>query len=189
MEKKVCLSVGLHVANLLRKKGISVLLTRAQDATVPLDRRTSLANRIAADVFVSIHANSSVSKSAQGIETFCLKSIQSNSESTTLGKYDAAIIQQLLTYQSVESETLAHKVHSQLIATIEKEHIPVINRNVKKATSQVLVGTHMPSILIELGFLTHKVEGTYLASAEYQKILAQGITDGIFSYIKMKKAL
>lgn len=189
MEKSVCLNVGLRVAHLLRKKGIAVLLTRTQDSTVPLDQRTSLANSRVADLFISIHANSSVSKNAQGIETFCLQPIQSNRESTTLDKNEGYIIHRLLRYQCGESEALAGKVQSKLIATIKKEQIPVINRNVKKATSQVLVGTHMPSILIELGFLTHKVEGARLANAKYQKILARGITDGIFSYIKMKKAV
>ncbi|OQA34892.1 MAG: N-acetylmuramoyl-L-alanine amidase AmiB precursor [Candidatus Dependentiae bacterium ADurb.Bin331] len=183
-EKDVTLQVGKKVVALLKEKGFDVSVTRDRDCFVALDQRTSAANNQEADLFVSIHANSGISKEAQGVETHWTP------RSLLHKKIDAAaascrdILE--LWYANLDKQThlLAQCVHKNLIHTVHYQYADVIDRGTKKSNAQVLIGTDMPSALIEIGFLSHKAEAARLGENGYQTLIATGICKGIEAYCK-----
>ncbi len=179
MEKDLCLSVGTLLATTLKKKGYEVLLTRCADADVALDERTTQANGWNADIFISIHANAANSSTACGIETHYT---------------GESLLQPLLVAENVhsicsfftqlegDSAVLAQSIQKHVCKAANTCHDLVVDRATRKSVAQVLVGTRMPSVLVELGFLTNMKEAQRLATAEYQKALVQGICDGVVAY-------
>ena len=186
IEKQITRSVGQQLAQLLKAAGIPVALTRVGDQTVALDARTTFANYIKNynPLFVSIHANSSPQKSSSGIETFCAdqnlflfaKNMSSSGQAIPL-----------LCHES--SCEFAHFVHTHLLKDLKKNNQNIIDRGIKKSVSQVLVGTNVPAILIELGFLTNPYEAWLLSQPFYQRLLAQGCFEGIKAYMHQKQLL
>jgi N-acetylmuramoyl-L-alanine amidase len=185
VEKEVSLQVGLQVASLLKEKNIPVFLTRADDQTVLLDKRTSFANAQAADLFVSIHANAAPNKKSAGIETYCLK------EELFLTDHHSEIpslFHEILKTKYTKSYQLAHNIHQSILSTIPTAYC-VIDRQVKYNVAQVLLGTIMPAILVEIGYVTHEKEAALLAQKQYQSFIAQGIVRGIESYLSCQKSV
>lgn len=185
-EKNITLDVGLHVAKILRNKGYKVVLTRETDIDLPLDVRTSLANKYqSAQLFISIHANNARSDLASGIETFCLqphlfKMMQNNHRNM--------YAEQGTTFLYNQSKLLAQAVQNSTIQAAQSKQKDVINRKVKHSVAQVLLGTNMPSALVEIGFLSNKQEANLLNDQEYRKHIAQGICDGIERYTQKSAA-
>lgn len=177
LEKDVNLSVGARVAAQLKKKGYTVLCTRSSDIFVPLDERTSFANKHKADLFVSIHSNGSVSQQANGIETYWAPNGLLKPE-TVAADTPHALFQTHAQHKDTVSELLATHVHSQVMQVAQQQYAAK-NRKIKQAVSQVLLGTDMPAVLIELGFLSHSTEARHLANKRYHARLAQGICSGI----------
>lgn len=180
-EKQVTLNVGLELAHLLQDKGYKVVLTRAEDVDVPLDVRTTLANKKKADLLISIHANSASNQSAQGIETYCLDERLLATIDSTLDDRAAAITGGLDRQRCAASNALAKSIHAHVLTQANKEYA-VADRFVRKSVSQLLLGSAMPSALIEVGFLSNSYEAQLLGQERYQKLLAQGICDGVVSY-------
>lgn len=180
-EKDITLEVGLQVAKLLHKEGVEVVLTRNEDCDVALDERTSKANK-GADLFVSIHANSSKNSAMHGIETYWLNnSLFNECFSTLSGKFQQCV--SLLEKEiALKSERLATSLHRQVLALAQKKNSRVIDRHVRSAVSQVLLGTTMPAVLMEIGFLSNPDEAKLLNDQSYQALLAQGICRGILTY-------
>ena len=177
-EKKVNLAVGLQVADLLEKKNVTVYLTRSSDCTVLLDERTTMANIKNGDLFISIHANAAVNKNRSGIETYCLN----NSLFHEDVKYtDGLLLYKQLGHKYEKSRKLANAVHTSLLSVLSD--YCVNDRRVRNEVSQVKLGTVMPAILVEIGYLTHEQEGTLLGQKKYQSTIAQGIVDGITTYL------
>lgn len=184
-EKDITLQIGNRLASLLKKKGYRVSLTRNADVFVALDERTSKANRSKVDLFLSLHANACSSPTVSGIETYWTprktlswKPLGSKSQSTQ------KIIAQLAHNLDASSLSLAQAIHDKVLQSVSTQR-QVTNRKVKQSVAQVLFGTEsVPSALIEMGFLTNQVETNYLASPEYQALLAQGIVEGIEGYLK-----
>lgn len=183
-EKEVCLTVGIELASMLRKEGFDVFLTRRNDIFVPLDYRTSSANSSKADLFISIHANSAPNTTARGIETHYLDTGLLHQAFTTLSANASQIVDAIDTKNKLHSELLANTVHASLIAHMTEFMPDIINRKVKKSVSQVLLGTFMPAILIELGFLSNPAEEKRLNTHPYQRELARGICNGVVTYAK-----
>jgi N-acetylmuramoyl-L-alanine amidase len=185
-EKDINLSVGMKVAQLLRNQGYVVSLTRNIDRFVALEERTGFANNVAqADLFVSIHSNGAPSASAQGIETFC--SQQSLFNRGFAKNIDALTMNKIKTVEAKryeKSHVLADHIHGQTLAIARTQNEKVPDRKVKNAISQVLLGTDMPCALIEIGFLSNEQEARLLNSQDYQKLIAQGICNGIVAYVK-----
>jgi N-acetylmuramoyl-L-alanine amidase len=181
-EKEITLSIGLEVARLLRECGFEVYLTRDRDIEVPLDTRTSYANAISdATALISIHANSSVNPLARGIETFHAGlSLFKRKDSLVESSYRPFIdqYQQKLDRASLQ---LAGMVHHHVMQWVQQQQT-VVDRCVKAAAAQVLVGTCMPAALIEIGFLSNSYEATLLSDKRYQQQVAQGICNGIIAY-------
>lgn len=152
-------AVAEEVKQRLIMDGHMVFFSHQSDQDVPLYERTLLANRLNADLFISIHANAMghTFNDANGIETF--------------------------TY------THPQKVSQQLAAAVQQSLILVTgrkNRGVKQADFAVLRDTQMPAILVECGFMTHKIEVELLKSLAYRKRCAQGICFGIACFINQK---
>ena len=178
-EKDVSLPIGLEVAQLLRDKGITVQLARDADCTVALDTRTSFANGNDADLFVSIHANSAKSKETAGVETYCV------APGLFCPVFRDSVAWNCVEKKDTKSNRLAHCVHNAVIHTLRTVRKDIVDRHVRHAVPQVLVGTTMPAILIEIGFLTNAQEAMLLASRSYQKQVARGISRGILTYLQV----
>jgi N-acetylmuramoyl-L-alanine amidase len=184
-EKDINLSVGMKVAQLLREEGVVVFLTRNSDRFVPLEDRTTFANRLSkADLFVSIHANGAPSAAASGIETFCSDpSLFSKGISLGLESIERNLIVQSDTQRWKQSMELAQSVHTHAVQAARTIHPEVIDRKLKHSITQVLLGTDMPAALIEIGFLSHEREAQWLTTSAYQETLALGICQGITSFL------
>ena len=182
-EKDVSLEVGLTVADTLRANGILVQLSRERDEFVSLDMRTTLANQSNADLFVSIHANSALNSAAHGIETyFFTTDLLDEGDCFLSTLWDRNKLKKELAQKCALSNRLASCVHGAVLKTVQSEH-SVVDRRVKPAVSQVLLGAQMPAVLVEVGFVTHAYESQLLSQKTYQERLASGITTGIMQYL------
>lgn len=179
-EKDLTLTLGKHIAQLLKKEGCAVFLTRSTDEFVALDDRTTRANAYAdIDLFLSIHANHSPNAKAQGIETFCMKPdlLKMTYEQRN------SLLEQLDSQRYTQAQLLASCVQAEVIAHIQAAQKKVIDRSVKYAVSQILIGSRVPVALIEVGFLSHEQEAHLLADRAYQQLIEQGICKGILKYL------
>ena len=180
-EKEINFAVGMKLAQMLKQKGHDVCLIRDKDEYLSLDKRTERAFKCgSADALVSLHANSASLEKVHGIETFCHTSKLFNSNMNhgiAHLAYDTAVHQ--------KSNLLAAAVHGNVLSMALTYKKDLVDRKVKHKVSQVLLGSDMPSILIELGFLTNTKEAQMLKSSAYQKTLAHGISKGLDAYFEM----
>ncbi len=198
-EKVVTLAVAERVAaDLARRGGVEVVLTRSDDSTLSLEQRTAIANARGADLFVSIHANASRNRRTHGIETYTLNNtgdratirlaaLENGLDLTGAEGKDgdlAYILSDLVqTGKEEESTTLARTLHQHLVAHLQQDHRGVEDLGVKPGPFYVLVGAYMPCVLVETGFLTHAEEGRRLASPRYREQVASGLADGILAFL------
>ncbi len=188
-EKQVVLSLSKTLRDILVKKGYNVRLTRETDVHIPIRKRTQFAIDQQADLFISIHANGSTSRKAAGIETYYLALASDESARITamrenagakhsMKELDALVGRILKESKSTESRRLAQFIQTQL--TSGKQ---VKNRGVKHAPMVVLIGTKVPAVLVEVGFISNPAEGKKLTTKAYQRQLATSIAKGIEQYI------
>ncbi len=194
-EKDVVLEMGLKLAKKIREElGIDVVMTRSRDIFIPLEERTAIANKVNADLFISIHANSSLSKSAAGIETYYLNlaktekaaRVAARENNTSLDKVNllqAILFDLMANYKLNDSARLADDVQKDLFRKIEKQYKGTKNLGVKQGPFYVLVGATMPSVLVETAFISNATEVERLRNSEYQDATVSGIVDGIREYI------
>jgi N-acetylmuramoyl-L-alanine amidase len=194
-EKDVVLEMGLKLAKRIRENlGIDVIMTRSKDVFIPLEERTAIANKVNADLFVSIHANASLNKAAAGIETYYLnlaktdkaKRVAARENNTSLEKVSmlqAILFDLMANYKINDSARLADDVQKALHGKIEKNYAGTRNLGVKQGPFYVLVGATMPSILVETAFISNEAEAARLRDSEYQEATVSGIEDGIRAYI------
>ncbi|MEX0940729.1 MAG: N-acetylmuramoyl-L-alanine amidase [Candidatus Babeliales bacterium] len=183
-EKDINWHVGEKLAHLLREKGYQVLCTRNSDIHVPLDVRTTTANNLNADIFVSIHSNSGPER-ASGIETFWT---ERNALKRNILKAENTIsLTHFLQPLDNASKLLASQIQKHVVERVAGYNVK--DRTTKQSLAQVLFGTDMPSALIELGFLSNRLEAKRLANAGYQLLLAQGICNGIEAYCKTSQLI
>jgi N-acetylmuramoyl-L-alanine amidase len=161
-EKRLALFTTLMTKKYLEAKGYKVILTRAKDTFIPLERRVDVANKSAATLFVSIHYNASKRKEAKGIEVFYNEGKQ--------------------TERLAKSRVLAESVLKSLIDMTKAE-----SRGVKKGNFRVTRETTMPAILVEGGFITNKREFSALRNKTYLSKIALGIAEGIDQFALQKK--
>ncbi len=173
-EKDVVLDVALRVGKLLHERlGAEMVYTRSDDTFIPLETRTAIANKAQADLFLSIHANSSQDESARGVETYYLN-FTSDPTALDVAARENAVggqsIHQLsdlvkkitLKDKIAESREFAQDVEGSLYAGLEKGNAGLKNRGVKKAPFVVLIGANMPSILAEISFVTNAKDAEQL---------------------------
>ncbi len=186
-EKEVTLSIGLEVASMLREHGYDVYMTRDRDIDMPLDARTSYANAIPrATALVSIHANSSPNPMSCGIETFYVTPSLFKQKEHHLDSCEKVLVDRYQHVLREASQHLANVVHQHVLHKANHQQT-TCNRKVKSAAAQVLLGSHIPGTLVEIGFLSNPYEATLLSDKRYQKLLAQGICNGILAYHTMNK--
>jgi N-acetylmuramoyl-L-alanine amidase len=181
-EKEVVLALGKKLEAQLVHAGFKVCMIRSCDVFVPLDERTTSANGHApSSLFISLHANSSPRASVSGVETYCLAPdlFHGSGLQTSLD----ILINPLKDQQYQLSESLAQSIHQSLVAEIRKKYPDVLDRKVQHKVAQVLVGTAMPSTLIEVGFLSNEQEAARLTSAAYQQLVVQGLFNGIKNFV------
>lgn len=175
-EKDVAAQVGSKVKVLLQQKGYDVMLTRADDMFVALDQRTSLANKAHADLFVSLHANAARKPDVAGLETYWAGQHLVTPCSIGDARFTAYAVK-----RDRASNDLATTVHDTILQQVRPTYA-LLDRKVRASAAQVLFATDMPSILIELGYLSNLYEAQMLARASYQNLLAQGISKGIDTF-------
>lgn len=159
------------------------MLTRSNDTTLSLKERIVFANKVKADLFVSIHANAAPNQAASGVETFGVIPLSTAYDNAQLQKIHAPM-QRLVQHRIAKSVDCATAIQNALIASIKKVYSEVKDRAVKRAPLLVLLGTTMPAALVEVGFVSNMDEAQRLADVQYQQYLAHGITDGISNYLQ-----
>ncbi len=198
LEKDVVLVIAKKLGKILhRKYGMEVVYTRNRDVFIPLEERTAIANSKNADLFVSIHVNSSRGRAVRGIETYFLN-WTTNRESMKVAARENAIsvrkMQELkgeidwLTdlvreNKKQESMRLAGNVQKSLIETLARDYKGIMDLGVNWALFYVLVGAEMPSILVETSFISNRIEERRLSTVKYQEKIAEAIASGIHTYI------
>jgi N-acetylmuramoyl-L-alanine amidase len=198
-EKDVVLSIGLKLRELLKDElGLDVVMTRSSDVFIPLEERTAIANKVNADLFVSIHANAALNRSASGIETYYLNLAKTEKAAQLAAKENGTSLEKVSVLQAIlfdlmanyklnDSAHLAEEVQKSLTNKIRSSHADVKNLGVKQGPFYVLVGATMPSILVETAFLSNPQEETRLKDPAYQEQTALGILEGIRTYVTSLK--
>jgi len=197
-EKDINLQISKQVQGILKSRyHYKVIMTRKNDTFIELKDRGKIANTHNADLFISIHANAAKRKSAKGIETYYLGSGSSEQALETAERENGDLVhsvaddavQEILaslisTTKINDSSRLAAIVQKRLHKTMSKKFSGIHNLGVKEGPFFVLHDTNMPSILVEVGFVTNRKEGQHLRGKIYQKWLAESIARGIHDYLE-----
>ncbi len=197
--------IVLEIAQKLRPKlqhllNCEVILTRNDDSFLTLEERTAIANTEEADLFISLHLNAHQSADSKGLETYFLN-LSTNAEAMRVAAMENAtsthqisdlegILSDILKNSKIdESSRLAELVHSTVLTGLSgKKFGEIKNLGVKQAPFYVLIGAQMPSILIEIAFISNKEEAENLKNAHYLDSVASEIANGISAYVKTNTA-
>ena len=199
LEKDVALDISRRLAAALKARGIRTQMTRDSDDFIALSERTRRANLANADLFVSIHLNSSPNPQTTGIEVYYLNNTTDRATIRLARMENAGVtgtsaprdsnLNYILAdlrqnYKANEAASLARMIDTQTVSDLDTQlGLQVIPLGAKMGPFYVLVGAHMPSVLVECGFLSSAYEAQQLASANYQETLAQGIALAVASYL------
>lgn len=198
-EKNVVLDIALKVRDIMKKEYpfYEVVLTRDNDVFIPLDKRTAIANKVNADLFVSVHANASPNRQVRGIETYLLNWTDDEEALKVAARENAISVKQMKKAQSElsvilaslereskrdDSVKLSGYIQNSLVSSIRPKYPKVLNLGVKQALFYVLVGAKMPSALVEVSFISNKEEEKLLSDDTYKEKLAASIAEGIHKY-------
>ncbi|MCX8069553.1 MAG: N-acetylmuramoyl-L-alanine amidase [Thermodesulfovibrionales bacterium] len=198
-EKDVVLDIALRTRTHLNERypHYEVHLTREKDVFIPLDKRAQIANKLNADLFISIHANASPNRIARGIETYLLNWTDDEEALKVAARENAISLKQMkemknevgIILTSLERESkrdesikVAGYVQNAMATSISEDYPNVPNLGVKQALFYVLVGAKMPSSLLEVSFISNKEEEKLLSSEDYRDKLAHSIAEGINGY-------
>jgi N-acetylmuramoyl-L-alanine amidase len=197
MEKDLCLDVALRLGHEIEQKlpGAEVIYTRKDDTFIPLEQRTAIANEAKADLFISIHANSSRDHDARGIETYYLNfatSQESMEVATRENAYSEEslhdlqnLIQKIARNEKIEeSKELASDIQDSLTRRLQLVSQNERDRGVKKAPFIVLIGANMPSVLSEISFVSNPSDERLLRKTDQRQRIADGLYRGIASYLE-----
>jgi len=194
LEKELVLDVSQRVGKLIEDRlGAEVIYTRTDDTFIPLEGRTALANDKKADLFLSIHANSSSFPRIAGMETYYLNFNPSKEALDVAARENATsqksifdlqdMVQEITLHDKVEeSREFAGRVQTALYGFSAHNFPTLKNRGVKKAPFVVLIGAKMPSVLAEIGFLSNAREEALLKKSDYRQKLAEALYRGISRY-------
>ncbi len=193
-EKDLTLDVAQRLGALIEERmGSEVVYTRSDDTYVGLEERTRIANQHEADLFLSIHANSSPYRTAAGVETYVLNFTTSKSALETAARENATsdrsihelheLLEKIALKDKIdESREFASKLQSSLSVVSKSSTQAAKNRGVKTAPFVVLIGANMPSVLAEIGFLTNSSEEALLRKPEHRQKIAEALYKGIAAY-------
>lgn len=207
-EKDVVLDIAVKLKKILSADpGNEVFLTRERDVFIPLEERTAIANRKNADLFVSIHANASPRKQAKGVETYLLnwtddeeankvaarenkislkKMKEMNSQMDTVGAILSGLMRENKRDESIK---LANYIQRSMISGLDDNYGDVSDLGVKQALFYVLFGAKMPSVLVEVSFISNPEEEKLLSQDEYRVNIAKAIAEGLHTYLSSAPAI
>jgi N-acetylmuramoyl-L-alanine amidase len=202
LEKDLCLDVALRLGALISERlpGAEVIYTRDDDTFIPLEQRTAIATQSKADLFISIHANSSPDPSARGIETYYLNFTNSPSALAAAARENATFdggvhdLQDLLRKIALnekidESREFAEDIQDSLSRRMERTNAAEKNRGVRTAPFAVLIGANIPSVLAEIGFISNPTDEQLMKKEEVRERVAEGLYTGIASYLQSTNSL
>ncbi len=202
-EKDVVLDIALKLRELLQKNpNYEIFLTRDKDVFIPLEQRTAIANSKNADLFVSIHANASTRRAARGIETYMLNWTNDEEAMKVAARENAIslkkmrqmnkkemdileIIKSDLSRENKRDESikLAHYLQKSLVSDLHRDYNHIVDLGVKQALFYVLFGAKMPSVLVEVSFISNPLEEKLLSKDDYRGDLAKSLSVGITKYM------
>ncbi len=194
-EKDLVLDVSKRLGKLLQTRlGAQVVYTRSDDTFIPLETRTAIANQESADLFVSVHANSSHDPDARGVETYYLNFTSSPDALEVAARENAVseksihelqdLVKKIALKEKIEeSREFATDVDRSLHAGLAAKSSGIRDRGVKKAPFIVLIGANMPSILAEISFLSNPGDERHLETGEYRQRIAESLYRGIAKYV------
>jgi N-acetylmuramoyl-L-alanine amidase len=195
LEKDLVLEVALKLGKLLEDRlGAEVVYTRDDDTFIPLETRTAVANKEQADLFISIHANSSDDASARGVETYYLNFTSSADALEVAARENAVseksihelqdLVKKIALKEKIEeSREFAADVQKSLYTSLSSKSPGLRDRGVKKAPFIVLIGANMPSILAEISFVSNPGDEKKLKTSEYRQRIADSLYKGISKYV------
>jgi N-acetylmuramoyl-L-alanine amidase len=202
MEKDLCLDVALRLGALIQQKlpSAQVVYTRQDDTFIPLEDRTKIANEAKADLFISIHANSSPNAAARGVETYYLNFATSPESMEVAARENANsqeslhdlqdIIQKIARNEKIEeSKEFATDVQGALSQRLQLVSMNERNRGVKKAPFIVLIGANMPSVLAEISFVSNPHDERLLRKPQQRQRIADGLYRGVVVYLTNMNSL
>lgn len=196
-EKTVNIKVSQYLYSILKQRGYKVYLTRNNDNFIKVMDRTILANEKNADIFISVHTNAVPKEKANqvsGIETFFLSparserakrvaALENKSDIREMSDSSKDVFLESLNRPRITaSHKLAIDVQAGLLQSTKTKYKDIKDSGVREGPFWVLVGAQMPSILVELGYISHNIESKRLYNKEYQQLLANGIANGVDSY-------
>jgi len=203
-EKDLVLKISKYVKNYLNRLGYTVYMTRDSDKTLKLTQRTKMADKKKANVFVSIHGNAIEGRrvnKVQGVETYFLQNTRDARSQKIAARENRSVLMGAGSKLSkkvildsvlsgpkiVESNKLAISVQRRMITNLYSRYKSIKDRGVRHAPFYVLVGASRPSILVEVGYISHPTEIKRLFTVAYQKLIAKGIAQGIDIYLNNRK--
>jgi len=205
VEKDLALAIALRLRQALVARGVSAEMTRDDDRFLSLAERTQLANTVHADLFVSVHLNSSPDPGTAGIEAYYLNNTTDRAtirlarmENGVQGGYGGSSepnLNYILTdlrqqYKANESASLAGMIEAEAAADVNASlGIKVNPLGAMRGPFYVLVGALMPAVLVECGFITNANEASLLVTPRYQSALADGIADAVVHYFNADAAV
>ena len=198
-EKDIVLQIAKKLYKILKSQGYRVYMTRKGDYFVTLRNRTKFANRVKANLFISIHANaapnSEKTKVMQGLETFFLSpsrsarakrvaALENRADVMNMSYFSKQVYLDFLNREkTILSNKLAIDIQRNVLYNLRKRY-RVVDGGVRPGPFWVLVGAQMPAVLVEVGYITHPQESMKLANPAYQRMIAEGIAAGIASYFR-----
>ena len=193
-EKDLVLDVAKRLGALIEQRlGSEVIYTRSDDTFIPLEHRTEIANEAKADLFLSIHANSSTLRTAAGVETYYLSFTTSKAALDVAARENASsqksiyelqdLLQKIALKDKVdESREFAGRVQDALFSASAKTNARAKDRGVRKAPFVVLIGASMPSVLAEIGFVSNAHDENLMKRPEHRQRIAEALYKGLSSY-------
>jgi N-acetylmuramoyl-L-alanine amidase len=195
LEKDVVLDVAKRLGRLLEARlGAEGIYTRQDDTFIPLETRTAIANRERADLFISIHANSSRDSDARGVETYYLNFTSSPEALEVAARENAVseksihelqdLVKKIALKEKIEeSREFAGDVQESLYGGLALNTAGIRNRGIKKAPFIVLIGANMPSILAEISFVSNPTDERKLETSEHRQRIAESLYRGVSKYV------
>ncbi|OIP54401.1 MAG: N-acetylmuramoyl-L-alanine amidase [Helicobacteraceae bacterium CG2_30_36_10] len=196
-EKIVVLQIAKQLKSILNSRGYKVYMSRDKDIFIKLSNRTEYANTHNADIFISIHANAVEKNKADeacGIECYFLSPSRSEKAEKIAAKENSADMSDMNSYgkqsflsflnnhKILASNKLAIDMQRGMLSSLNRSYKDVVDGGVREGPFWVLVGAQMPSVLVEVGFISHPREARRLVDSKYQKELVLGMADGIERY-------
>ncbi len=201
LEKDVTLAMAKVLARKLEAElGCEVILTRDGDVYLPLEERTAIANKVGADLFISIHANANRNRSAYGVETYYLNFSKNDKAAAVAARENGTSIKQVGDLELIlfdlmanakinESSRLAAEIQKSLVADLDRHYSHIKDLGVRQGPFYVLVGATMPSVLVETAFISNKREEARLTDKKFHDKTGSAIVKGVHNYAKALKLI